>query len=135
MLYTLDTNAVTAILKNDERVLERVQHVRVDGHDVMLNAISYYEVKRGLVLPRFARKLAVFEALTRARGVLPLDMPALDRAVTIYQELSAEGRLIEDADILVAAIAQARGATLVTHNTQHFVRIPELSLEDWEVGP
>jgi len=39
--------------------------------------------------------------------------------------------LIEDADILMAAIALVNDLTLVTNNTSHFSRIPGLQLEDW----
>lgn len=35
-------------------------------------------------------------------------------------------------DLLIAAISLARGATLVTHNTREFSRVPGLLLEDWE---
>jgi len=35
---------------------------------------------------------------------------------------------------MIASIALARRATLVTHNTREFNRVPGLSIVDWEVS-
>jgi tRNA(fMet)-specific endonuclease VapC len=100
----------------------------------MLNAISYYEVRRGLLLPQFQRQRMTFERLTAARGVLPLNTPALDTAADLYQRLRSAGALIEDADILLASIALAHNAVLITRNTRHFERIEGLRPQNWEDG-
>ena len=49
----------------------------------------------------------------------------------IYADLRTVGQLIEDADLLIAAIALVNDLTLVTHNTSHFSRVADLQLEDW----
>jgi tRNA(fMet)-specific endonuclease VapC len=36
-------------------------------------------------------------------------------------------------DLLIAAIALARGLTVVTHNTSEFGRVPGLAIEDWQI--
>ena len=132
MIYTLDTNAITALLTRRGEVARIFEDKLAGGHDVTLNAVSYFELKRGLILPRFARKLAEFEVFAGGYELLPLDMPALNQAVNIYQTLRAAGRLLEDADILIAAIAVAHDAVLVTRNLKHFERIESLYLESWE---
>ena len=68
----------------------------------------------------------------QARGLLPLDLSALDISSSIYQDLRSKGTLLEDADILIAGIAIANNAVLVTRNTRHFARVEGLRLEDWE---
>jgi tRNA(fMet)-specific endonuclease VapC len=133
MLYTLDTNSVSQILNGQQTTLNHVRTALLAGDDVILNTICYYEIKRGLVLPTFQRKLQVFEQLVKKRGLLDLDKTALDEAITIYQDLRRKGTPLEDADLLMGAIAKANGATLVTHNTRHFQRIVGLSLVDWEI--
>ena len=60
-----------------------------------------------------------------------INQAALDKAAEIYADLRAAGQLIEDADILIAAIALVNNLTLVTNNTSHFSRIAGLQLEDW----
>ncbi|NCO34239.1 MAG: type II toxin-antitoxin system VapC family toxin, partial [Armatimonadetes bacterium] len=34
-------------------------------------------------------------------------------------------------DALIAAVAQAHGAVLVTHNTRHYSNIAGLDIDDW----
>jgi tRNA(fMet)-specific endonuclease VapC len=55
----------------------------------------------------------------------------LERAAELYAELRARGQLIEDADLLIAAVALVHDMTLVTHNTAHFTRITGLQVDDW----
>ena len=52
MIYTLDTNAVSAILKGDLSVVSKMEEVIERGDEVTLNAISYYETERGLLIPK-----------------------------------------------------------------------------------
>ena len=131
-VYTLDSNVVAAVLRDNVQVKERLRQTRRRGHLVMLNALTYFEVGRGLTLPRFQSKFTIFETLVQARGVLPLDLSALDRAADIYQDLRRKGTPLEDADILIAGIALANDAVSVTRNTKHFERVEGLGLEDWE---
>ena len=55
----------------------------------------------------------------------------------IKADLKQQGNIILDADIMIAAIAIAiaiaiaNKLTLVTNNEKHFIRIPNLSLENW----
>ena len=37
-------------------------------------------------------------------------------------------------DTQIAAIALVHNLTLVTHNTRHFSRIPDLAIEDWALA-
>jgi tRNA(fMet)-specific endonuclease VapC len=46
--------------------------------------------------------------------------------------LCRQGQLIGPNDLLIAATALAYEATLVTHNTREFARVPDLQIEDWE---
>ncbi len=131
--YTLDTNIVTALLKGNDNVLQKSRQALLAGFPVMLNAVSYYETKRGLLLPPFRAKLSVFEHFCSLYGVVPLDRAALDKAAEIYASLREAGMLLEDADILMAAIAIVHDLALVTANVKHFERIPGLSLENWLV--
>ena len=46
---------------------------------------------------------------------------------------TGRGLLIGGNDLLIAAIALAKGCTLVTHNTAEFSRVAVLVIEDWQV--
>jgi tRNA(fMet)-specific endonuclease VapC len=47
--YLLDTNIVTAHLKRHPGVRQRIREAELGGHPLRLNAVSYYETKRGLM--------------------------------------------------------------------------------------
>jgi tRNA(fMet)-specific endonuclease VapC len=130
-VYTLDTNIVRPILRNDQAVLGKIAEALREGHLVKLNALTYFETKRGLLAADATRQLQRFDRLCEELGILMLTRPALDRASAIYADLRRQGTLIEDADLLIAAIALANDSCLVTHNTAHFERVPGLQLEDW----
>ncbi len=49
----------------------------------------------------------------------------------IKAPLRQQGLLLEDFDLLIAATALAHNLVLVTNNTKHFRRIPNLRLENW----
>jgi len=49
----------------------------------------------------------------------------------IKARLKKEGKLVNDADLLIASIVIANNGVLVTNNTAHFERILGLKLENW----
>jgi tRNA(fMet)-specific endonuclease VapC len=131
--YTLDTNIVTAYLKRNPLVSQRIRQAEAAGHPVMLNAVSYYEIKRGLLFAGAKVQLEAIDRLWQAQGIVLFNQASLDSAAKIYADLRTAGQLIEDADLLMAAIALANDLILVTHNTRHLSRVAGLQLEDWLV--
>ena len=76
-------------------------------------------------------QLAAFDRLWRVLGSVMIDQAVLDRSAELYADLRSRGQLIEDADLLIAAITLVREMTLVTNNTSHFDRVDGLEIEDW----
>ncbi len=129
--YTLDSNIIRPLLRREDRVVGRLRRHLGRGLPVKINAISYFETKRGLLAADATTQLFRFEQLCATLGVLLLERPVLDEASEIYARLRREGKLIEDADLLIAATALVHDLCLVTNNTAHFERVPGLALEDW----
>ena len=46
--------------------------------------------------------------------------------------LRRDGKPIGDMDLLIAGVAASRGLKVVTNNTGHFERIPDILLENWQ---
>ncbi|MGK7903085.1 MAG: type II toxin-antitoxin system VapC family toxin [Hormoscilla sp.] len=131
MGYLLDTNIVTAIVKNNEPVKKKYRQLDSLGQDVSISCITYYEVKRGLLAVNATRKLSIFNRFCQEVTVLFLDdMEIVERASAIHAALKRRGTPIGDADILIAATAIARDLTLVSHDSD-MQRVPGLKLEDW----
>lgn len=130
-LYCLDTNVISAVIDGNEAVKKRWLQAKAEHHGLSISAMTYYEVQRGLDLPRLARKYGIFRAILAQTQVLMPDLATYDVAAEIYQDLKKNGNLIEDADILIAATAMRFGAVLVTRNVKHMKRITGLHLERW----
>lgn len=62
---------------------------------------------------------------------LPFDDDAAEQYAKIYAHLKQSGLLIKVSDMQIAAIAMARGLTVITNDTDDFGRIPGLNIEDW----
>jgi tRNA(fMet)-specific endonuclease VapC len=104
----------------------------LEGDQIFLNGISYYEIKRGLLAANAIKHLNLFIQFCRKFPVLFLDsMPIFDEAAEIYAHLQKAGALIEDADILIASMVKFKDFILVTNNTAHFHRIQDLKTDNW----
>lgn len=131
MTYLVDTNIITEILKGNEVVEKKAVRKILEGNRVLINGISYYEIKRGLLASNAANKLKKFEMLWKTFGLLLLDNKDIfDRASQIYAGLKKNGKLISDADILIASMAFCQNCILVSNDTD-FERIEDLKLENW----
>jgi len=131
MTYVLDTNIITAIMKGDDKVKKRTQKAKLEGEKILINGISYYEIKRGLLAKDATVQLKRFELLCREFGLVLLDTQYIfDRAAEIYANLQQRGELVGDADILIASLVIFRNFILVSDDTD-FNRIQELKIENW----
>lgn len=79
-----------------------------------------------------ARETKIVETFVETFTVVPFDLESARRYAAIRQELGAQGQLIGDRDLMIAAIALAHDATLVSRNIREFRRVPALKLESWD---
>jgi len=132
MTYVLDTNIITALMKGDKRIKERLQITIMKGETVFINGVSYYEIKRGLLAAHAVNKLKIFSNICNSLKILLLDnINIFDKASEIYALLKQKGELIKDADILIGALVLTKNYICVSDNTKHFSRIDGLILENW----
>ncbi len=128
---TLDTNIITAFLKKNLRVVEKVSDYLESFDGLSINIISYYEILRGLKDLGNEKKLRKFEEFVQVNELISIRKETIEKAAEIYAYLKKKGNLIEDADILIASIAIVEGLVLITNNIDHFERIKGLEIENW----
>ncbi len=128
---TLDTNIITAFLKNDSRVVERVSDYLEFFDKLTINIISYYEILRGLKDLGNEEKLRKFDNFIQENELVFITKDSIEKAAEIYAYLKKKGNLIEDADILMASTAIVEDLVLITNNLKHFKRVKGLRLDNW----
>jgi tRNA(fMet)-specific endonuclease VapC len=131
--YLLDTNSLSYFFRGEGAIAARLTaHVPAD---IGLPAPVLYESRYGILkLTQGARQSSLLQALERVRqsiDVVPFDDVAAESAARIRAQLEALGVGIGPIDILIAGIAVAQSATLVTRNTREFSRNNGLLLENW----
>ena len=134
MSYLLDTNVCIEFLRGRKPGIA-ARLATLGREDVLLCAIVKAELYFGA-----RRSAQPTQSLTLVRQFAAnfKSLPFDDEAAEIYGRLRADltrgGNLIGPNDLLIASIALAHRAVLVTHNATEFSRIAELSIEDWEAG-
>lgn len=132
MKYVLDTNIITALLKGNEKIKNRIRATILKGNEIVIHGICYYEIKRGLLAADAVSQLERFEKFVNKFKLLLLDRKTfLDEAAEIYASLKKKGKLISDADILIAAPCRNSEYVIITDDVKHFQRIENITVENW----
>lgn len=131
MRYMLDTNICIYIMKRrPPEVRERLRGVVVG--EVGISVLALAELRYGIAKSSQPERseAALDDFLAYA---LVEDWPA--GAASHYAEIRAHleraGEIIGGNDLLIAAHARYRRATLVTNNDREFRRVPGLTVENW----
>jgi tRNA(fMet)-specific endonuclease VapC len=133
-VISLDTNAVIAvILERPAQMRLRLQSALAGGGTVAVSAIVLHELWYGVA--KSSRPEANAAALAGFLGLglehWLFDDDDAQEAGEIRAALARAGTPIGPYDLLIAAQARRRGATLVTANEREFARVPGLKTENW----
>jgi tRNA(fMet)-specific endonuclease VapC len=128
----LDSDTLSEIMKaRDPQVLRNAgEYLREHGR-FRFSTVTRYEILRGLHAKDAVRQMERFRHQCDISTVYPMTDEVIDQAAEIYGHLHKQGRLILDADILIAATALVHDLVLATGNVEHFARIPGLRWVNW----
>ena len=125
----LDSDVCIEILRGNIEVIEKRRTV---DDDVATTWITASELAYGARKSRDPDHNTTL--VTEFLATLPVVGPDLAAALEFGRQkakLEREGMRIADADLLIGAIALARGASVVTGNRKHCERIESLRTENW----
>ena len=137
MRYVLDTNTISAVMRSDPLVLNRVK--RANRRDALLPQPVLAEIAYGIArLPKSRRRQLLQERFDLIVGTFER-VDWTDAVSVAFGSVKAflerKGRRVEDFDVAIAAHALASDAILVTSNVKHMAGVPDLVIEDWLVPP
>jgi len=135
----LDTNIVSAMMQREPNAVV-TQWLDQNSHDTFwLTAISVFELRVGIEILDVGRNRRRLEdALNRVlevdvkNQILFLDERAAATAASIAAARSKIGRPAELRDTLIAGIAVAHRANLVTRNVRHFEGLDIRVINPWD---
>jgi tRNA(fMet)-specific endonuclease VapC len=130
MSFLLDTDTCSAHLKSGALTHRLVQHA---GH-LHISAVVLAELYTWAPRAKApAQRLQALLDLLNDIAVLDLTPDVARRFGEVQASLLDAGQRAPHMDLLIGATALVHGLRVVTHNQQHFLRIPGLSVEDWLV--
>lgn len=131
MKYLLDTNVVTAILKKEPSVADKLRNALNSDSEVLICSVVYYEIKRGFLYQDAKRQMGSFEAFVDTLNWRDVVRADWEEAASIWESRRRKGQSHEDdADILISAVARLDKATLVTRDPSDFPEA-DIILQDW----
>jgi len=130
-MYLLDTNPCIEILRNSQSPVKYhlEQH---DPSEIYLCSVVTAELLYGArKSAQVAKNLALVRDFCAPFVILPFDDRCAEQYGTIRADLESIGMRIGANDLFIAAIAKNYDLILVTHNTDEFLRVTGLQVEDW----
>lgn len=132
-MICLDTNVVIGTLNGDPIIRRPLDAIARAGDRVAISVVVLFELVYGA--EHSARRehnlRRVEEFLAGAVDVMSFDADDAIEAARLREELERLGTSIGPYDILIAAQARRRDATLVTVNEREFRRVAGLRTVNW----
>ena len=134
MRYVLDTTAFSAVMKRDAGIMSFLKAYRPG--DIVTAPPVVAEIQYGIRrLDSSAKKYLLLKAerdrLLSIITVLPWSPESSETFGKIKADLERQGKIIDDFDIAIAAIALSHKCGVITANLTHFQRIVSLESRHW----
>lgn len=127
-----DSNVWIAILRGRDPQVE-ARYRATPRNSIVVPSIVAGELYLGAEKGGNPDGFAKVDRLIDPYAILPFGEPEMRHYARLRAHLERTGQIIGANDLIIAATALAAGATLVTHNTREFSRVPGLSLVDWQI--
>lgn len=132
--YLLDTNIVSYYLRRSQAQLEARVSEALTQQSIAISALTRAELRFGQAgMNAEDRRRSLIDHFLLRLPNIAWTSQAADHYGSIKALHKRQGTPIGELDTQIAAHAIAENLILVTHNTRHFEKVPDLKLEDWMV--
>ena len=134
MKYLLDTCVLSDFFKGEANTLAHIKETPPSY--IAVSSITLMEIKYGLALnPERAKIIEpISQDFLKTITLLDFNEEDANQAATVRADLRRQGKPIGSYDILLAGTALSRQLILVTSNTKEFIRLENLTLENWRLS-
>ncbi len=132
-MYLMDTNVLSELIKKRPNpiFLTNLGNTPADAlfsTSICIMELRYGALKRGNPQALWAK---IEQHILSKIRILPFSYKEAIKAGELLYHLYSIGQTIGIEDIMIASIAICNGLTVVTANTKHFSRVPDLKIENW----
>lgn len=130
-MFLIETSTCVSILRSRlPGVVSRLRTITPD--DLAVSSITAAELFHGASRSHDPQvEFRRVQSLVEVLNVMEFGTDAAISYGVIRGALERQGNVIGSFDLLIAGHALSLGATVVTHNTREFLRVPGLVVEDW----
>ncbi len=125
----LDSDVIIDHLNNKSDYLSSI--ISISKEDLYISIINWSEIMYGirkLKDPIKVTKQFTSFVIELNIKIFELDLKVADKFLDLKIDLEKKGSRLEDFDLIIGATAIVNNLTLVTRNTKHFVRIPNIQI-------
>jgi len=136
-LKIFDTTFLIDLVKGDKGAAKKAKETDEKGVFKAISVVTVHEYLRGIYYlfshdkELLKNKLEKAEAELIRFEILPYTYEIARTAAEIDAQLAKNGQTISFSNTIIAATAIHYKLTLVTRNTEHFSRIPNLQIETY----
>jgi tRNA(fMet)-specific endonuclease VapC len=127
--YLIDTDICSAHLRGDQSVTRKFMSHLGELH---ISVVTLGELLSWTLRANCPHRYhASLQQFLGDVNVVDVDEQVAQRFGEIRAHLFDHGTPVASIDVLIGATALIHDLTMVTHNVQHFSKIPGLTVEDW----
>jgi predicted nucleic acid-binding protein len=127
----LDSDILSYYFSGNTKIRDKIIEALKNKEQIALTIINVYEVLKGFRWRKNTKKETMFKSFLETIPVFAIDNDVTTLAADIYADLRRTGKIIGDADILIAAIIIKNNGKFVTNNIEHFKNISGINLINW----
>jgi predicted nucleic acid-binding protein len=129
MSLILDSDVIIDHLNNKSDYLSSI--ISKSKDDLFISVITWSEIVYGI--KKSNDPIKTYKQFTNFIidlniKILEFDLKIADKFIDLKIDLEKKGSRLEDFDLIIGATSIVNNLTLVTRNTKHFVRIPNIQL-------
>lgn len=125
-MYLIDSDVLINFLKGQPDTVKTIK--KLQKQPLYVSIISVGEILEGLLAAKNKKKLTSFKELLKTLTVVNIDFVVIEKFASVRKLLRKKGMLIDNFDLLIASTCLAYDLYLVTRNTSHFRRVPDLKM-------
>ena len=123
-MILLDTSVLIEMFRMKDKSLTFFYRLSQKHYDFCISIITHFEIFRGSDTLQDVFWTKFFENVT----IIPFNIVSSNEAAILYKQLKARNKMIDFADLLIAATALAHNLDLATLNIKDFNKIPNLHI-------